>query len=58
MIIRQQNKLVEVLPAGFLSHRFAARRTPLEEEMEGKKKIGGWTVDGLNNGSIEAQKNK
>lgn len=38
---KKKRELVEVLPAGFLFQRFAARRTPKEKEMEGKEKIGG-----------------
>lgn len=42
---------MEVLPAGFLSQRFAARRNPKEKEMEGKGRERGWKVY---NESIEA----
>lgn len=54
---RKKKSLERSYLQAFLCQKFATRRTP-REEMEGKKGARGWTVDGLNNGSIEAKKKK
>lgn len=55
--MKEKKKLGEVLPAGFSVSEI--RNASHSQRGDGGKKKGarGWTVDGLNNGSIEA-KNK